>query len=135
MEQSAPLSDGEICKKFCADYLAMGMSLDEYWNGDAELCRYYRQANRYRREQANQDAWLHGFYVYTALINVSPLFRDWVKNHKPEPYFDKPIPLYEVPKEEKQQRETEAELEIQDKLKDWIVRANKIRKKKEVANG
>lgn len=132
-EKSAPLSDGDIISRFCPDYLAMGMSAQEYWEGDAELCRYYREANRLKREQANRDAWMQGLYIYRALQCVSPMFRDWVKDHKPEAYLNEPIPIYEKKPDEKD--EDAADLETQSKLKDWIKRSNNRFKKKEVADG
>ena len=55
-------------------YLAMGMSSDEYWNGDAQACVAYRKA--YKEKLQLQDAmlWRQGLYVYHALCCVAPYF-------------------------------------------------------------
>lgn len=138
-EKSAPLSDSELLQRLCPDYLAMGMSLDEYWNGDAELPRYYREAHRLKRQQANTDAWLHGFYVYQALERVSPLFRDWVKDHHPEKYMLEPLDLYPKKNEvSTEQQQTDAkELANQEYIKAWAKRVNRLKAEKEggVTNG
>ena len=120
----------------CPDYLAMGMSLDEYWYGDAELTTYYRKAHRLKRRQANQDAWMQGFYVYHAMQCVSPLFRDWVKDHRPEKYMNEPLDLYPDTEDNKsvdQEREDAKELANQATIKAWINRVNRLKsEKKEV---
>lgn len=133
-EESALLSEADILRKFCPHYLAMGMSADEYWHGDAELCRYYREAYAMKRQAANEDAWMHGFYVYSALKKASPLFRDWVKDHSPEMYFEKPIPFFEQSEEVRKQEEMKQDLDVQDTLRSWIHKFNK-NKKEDTPNG
>lgn len=129
------LSDAELFRKFCPHYLAMGMTADEYWNQDPELCIYYRDAHRMKRQQAEEDAWMHGFYTYSALTKASPMFRDWVKDHKPEKYFEKPIGFFEPLAEVKKQEERKQELAVRDKLDEWMAKVNRSKKKKEETNG
>lgn len=129
------LSDAELFRKLCPYYLAMGMTADEYWNKEPELCVYYRDAQRLKRQQAEEEAWMHGFYTYVALMRTSPLFRDLVKNGKPEPYFEKPVGFYEPTEEAKKQEEVKKELSVRDKLDEWIAKVNRSKKKKEETNG
>ena len=120
---------GEIARRLCPDYLAMGMSLKEYWEGDPENYEYVREAHRLKRKQANFDAWLNGLYVYSALQRVSPLFRDLIKDHKPEDYLTEPIELYakEQTVQEEQVKEDERELANQAKVKAWVERVNRLK--------
>ena len=139
-ENSAPLSDSDILQRLCPDYLAMGMSLDEYWNGDAELPRYYREAYKLKRKKENFDAWLHGYYVYHALQCVSPLFRDWVRDHHPEKYMSEQLELYpekKVTAVSEQKEADKKELANQAFIKAWVKRVNqkKSDKKEGEANG
>lgn len=129
------MSDGELLKKAFPQYLAMGMTSDEYWNGDAELPRYFREAHLLRRKQANFDAWLNGYYVYNALLCASPLFRDWVKDHRPEEYFGEPLDLYPDKKtiSEEQRLEDARELANQAKVKAWVSRVNRLKSEKKEA--
>lgn len=71
-------------------YLAMGMSGDEYWNGDAQACVAYRKA--YKEKLKLQDAmlWRQGLYVYHAMCCVAPYFNS-IKPSKPENYIEKPF--------------------------------------------
>lgn len=57
------------------------------------MAKYYRDAEQYRLERANEQAWLQGFYIYTALLNVSPVFNAMSKRKKPHRYLKEPIPI------------------------------------------
>lgn len=53
-----PNSSTEVFYKHLPYYLAMGMTLDEYFNQDCTLVKYYREAQQIRKEQRNQELWL-----------------------------------------------------------------------------
>lgn len=72
---------------------------------------------------------MHGFYVYNALAKASPLFRDWVKDHKPDPYYEKPIGFFEPVEEVKKEAERKQEFSVRNKLDSWISRVNRSKKK------
>lgn len=57
----------------------MGMTWEQFWEGDSALVKDYREAQRLRMEQENYVAWLHGLYIYEALCLASPLFRAFSK--------------------------------------------------------
>ena len=90
-------------------YLAIGMTYDQYWNGDCTLTKYYRKAEELRNEKRNQEMWLQGMYVYEALCDVSPVLHAFAKQGtKPTPYSAKPYSLtrkqIEQEAEEKQRK-------------------------------
>ena len=125
------MSYDKICENACPDYLAMGMTWDEYWNGDPEMTRAFRKAYRMKREQRNFDSWLQGMYIYEALLDVSPMFHDLVKDPKPVPYPEKP---YALTADDRKKR-AETEEEEQDKknqeiIRAWASRVNRIEAEK-----
>ena len=75
-------------------YLSIGMTYEQYWEGDCTLVKYYRQAEELRNEKRNQELWLQGMYVYEAICDVSPILHAFAKKGaKPTPYSTKPYPL------------------------------------------
>ena len=77
-------------------YLAIGMSPEQYWDGDPELARYYRKADEIKLERKNQELWLQGMYIYEAICDASPILHSFAKKGtKPHPYADKPYPITE----------------------------------------
>jgi hypothetical protein len=39
-------------------YLAIGMTPEQYWDGDPMLAKYYRKADEINRKRQNTDLWL-----------------------------------------------------------------------------
>lgn len=77
-------------------YLSIGMSEEQYWDGDATLVKYYRKAQEIRTERDNQQAWLQGMYVYDALSRLSPILHAFAKKGtKALPYVEEPYPITE----------------------------------------
>ncbi len=75
-------------------YLAIGMTPEQYWEGDPALAKYYRQADTMRLERRNQELWLQGMYIYEAICDASPILRPFAKKGtRPQPYPDKPYPI------------------------------------------
>ena len=75
-------------------YLAIGMTADQFWDGDSTLVKYYRKAEEIRNEKRNQELWLQGMYVYEAICDVAPILHAFAKKGtKPTPYSAKPYPL------------------------------------------
>ena len=99
-------SVGEIFRKQCPEYMAIGMSYEEFWEKDVEMVKAYREAERIKRKNKDYDLWLQGRYIYDALCCVSPILHAFAKEGThPEPYPEEPYPR------------TEAEVkEIQDKI-------------------
>lgn len=109
MGSESPFPYTEVFRKQFPYYLSIGMSPDEYWDGDNDLCRYYRKADELKRERKNHALWLQGMYVYDALIRVNPIFHDFVKRGtKPTPYPEEPYPITERAIKESRERKEKA---------------------------
>ena len=81
-------------------YLAMGMTPEQFWDGEPSLVVHYRKAEEIRREKMNFEKWLQGMYIYEAFADVSPILHAFAKKGtKPHPYPDKPYALNEKQKE------------------------------------
>lgn len=61
----------EIFDELFPSFLAMGMSAEEYWEGDNTLPLFYRKAYKLKvkneREEKNFFAWLQGRYIADAI--------------------------------------------------------------------
>lgn len=99
----------ELFNKFFPQYLEMGMSYEEYWEKDCRLVEFYREADKLRRDRANQEAWLQGMYVYDAILRIAPVLRAFSqKGAKPEPYVSEPYAISEEQVELKKKRDEKA---------------------------
>lgn len=94
--QSVPFSNS-YTKKFYEVfpyYLSIGMTPEQYWDGDPLLAKYYYQADELKRKRRNQELWIQGMYIYEALCDVAPIFHAFAKSGtKPVPYTDHPYSL------------------------------------------
>lgn len=85
----------EIFEDLCPVYMSYGMTYEQYWDGDSEMCRFYRKAFQEKLKQQNATLHLQGAYIYEALCDVSPLYREFSKgDHNPRKYRDKPYELF-----------------------------------------
>lgn len=86
--------------------MSIGMTYDEFWNGNVSMVKAYRKANELRDKRRNQELWMQGLYVYEALCDASALFRFTTKKSiKPEPYPKEPFPITELEVREREERE------------------------------
>lgn len=106
-ESDTPISD--MLDKLCPYYMMIGVSYDEFWNGDYTRLKYYEECHRLEIEKRNQELWLQGLYNYAALtIALSNAFAK--KGSHPKEYLDKPIritPMNEVEKEQEKKQMVE----------------------------
>ena len=94
-------------------YLALGMSAEEYWDGDPWWAKSYRDAEKLKAEKMNRELWLQGMYFYDALCKVSPILHAFAKSGtKPSPYPEEPYAL--TRKEDKAREETKAEKQMRE---------------------
>lgn len=99
----------EAFEKSFPYYLAIGMTYEQYWEGNCQLVKAYRKAARIKQDLRNQDAWLLGAYFYEALCDASPLFRAFAKKGtKAIPYRTEPF-AFKVESEEPEDRKTSEE--------------------------
>lgn len=111
---TAPFSNSYTAKFYevFPYYLSIGMSPEQYWDGDPTLAKYYRRADEIRQSRRNQEFWLQGMYIYEALCDVSPVLNAFArKGTKPNPYTDHPYPLStkDINAEKKRQEQRERE--------------------------
>lgn len=89
----------------CPRYMAMGMSYEEFWDGDPRMAEYYRKADELKTEKRNLELWLQGMYIYEAIIDIAPILHAFAKKGaKAKPYPSRPYPITE--REHKREEET-----------------------------
>lgn len=111
--------------------MSIGMSYDDFWNGDVFMVKAYRTAYELREKRRNQELWLQGMYFYEALCDASPLFRFSMKKGiiKPEPYLKEPYPITAAEVREREAREAK---QREEKIKaGFAIFAESVRKRLE----
>ena len=89
----------EVFESACPYYMALGMSYEDYWYGDNDLVKYYREADTFRKRIRNEELWLQGMYFAQAIAT------NFDKKAK---YPEKPFDIFPKTAIEKQ-AEAEAE--------------------------
>ena len=98
----AATSYREIFDNAFPNYLFMGMTPEQFWEGDSNLVVAYRKAFEMKQDADNFNLWLQGKYVYDAISCLIPIMHPFAKKGtKAEPYLDKPYPLKEGNTEDK----------------------------------
>lgn len=103
-DTESPLFISKMFEECFPYYMSIGMTYDEYWNGDPSLVRAYRKAEDIRQHMKNQDMWLQGRYIYDAIIRLIPSFNP-LKPKDPIEYMDEPYPISEKDVRERELRE------------------------------
>ena len=106
--QSVPFSNSYTSKFYevFPYYLSIGMTPEQYWDGDPSLPKYYRKADELKWKRKNQELWLQGMYIYEALCDVSPIFHAFAKRGtKPSPYPDHPYSLTANEREDEKKKQ------------------------------
>jgi len=99
-------------------YLSLGMSYEEYWMMSPGLKKAYREAEIFRREAYNYDAWLQGLYIHRAVTaSLSQAFAD--KKSKMVTYLEYPIAM--TPREKEAEKERNRQRTIR-----WFMNEGKI---------
>ena len=94
-----PISD--MLDKLCPYYMLIGVSYDEFWNGDYTHLKYHEERYKLEVERKNQELWLQGLYFYDALgTSLANAFAK--KGSTPKKYPEKPYRITEKTEEEKQ---------------------------------
>lgn len=97
----------------CPVCMVWGMTPDDFWHGEPELIKYYREAYELKKEVKNQELWRLGLYIQRALMSTSG-YTFGSKNNPPE-YYGEPLPVtsrqikeYEAKQMERQREEAKA---------------------------
>lgn len=83
----------------------MGMTPEQFWEGDCALTIAYQKAYKQQRQLRNEDAWLQGMYVYEVLMSLYPAFNAWAKEKKVKEYRKEPYDLGYLEPQKKQTKE------------------------------
>lgn len=103
----SPQSFTEIFEEIWPYFLSIGMSWEQFWEGDPFLVKGYRRAESIRRKRLNEELWLSGIYTSEALAStVGNMFSK--TKHK---YPSEPFPITEEEQRERQERERKARME------------------------
>ena len=112
-------------------YITIGMTPEQFWDGDVELVKAYRKAYEYKKQEWNIQAYLNGMYVYDALLRVSPIFHAFAKKGtKPMQYREQPIEIFTSEKE-KQKTEIDKSRDMQLRMIEKFKKINRRFNKKE----
>jgi hypothetical protein len=88
--------------------MAMGMTYEQFWDGDVWLVKAYRQADVIRRRRKNEELWLEGVYMAEALsATVGNMFSKGNKHQYPS----EPIPITAEEQKARREREEKAKME------------------------
>ena len=100
-------------------YLSIGMTPEQFWDGDPSLPKYYRKAYELQRKRKNEDMWLQGMYIYEALCDVSPIMNAFAKKGtKPHPYTDRP---YSITRDDREEERKLREQRDREKAKQYML--------------
>ena len=109
-------------------YLSIGMTSDQYWDGDPALVKYYRKADELKWERKNQELWLQGMYFYEAICDASPVLHAFAKKGtKPLPYASKPYPISEKQRNDAAEAKEKAVADKGKKFMEAFMKANNSR--------
>ena len=108
LSTSPPKSFTEFFELACPVYMAMGMTYEQFWDGDVRLVKAYREADAIRRRRKNEELWLEGVYMAEALsATVGNMFSKGNKHQYPS----EPIPITVEEQEARREREEKAKME------------------------
>lgn len=127
VKPQTPRKYSDIFEECFPYYLSIGMTYEQYWDGENELPKQYRKAERMRQEQKNHEAWLNGLYVYDAVMSMMSHMNKNKSDHRnyaEQPYDFTPQPQ----KQEEKKVEAEAQAEVW--LKSWVSATQKAFKDK-----
>lgn len=70
MDLNAPQSEfGKYLDQICPYYISWGMTWDEFWYESIDRLQAYWQANQFSIERRNQELWLQGLYIRSAVAS------------------------------------------------------------------
>lgn len=113
--------------------MVLGMTPEQFWDGDPALVKAYRKADELRKERKNEELWLAGAYVYEALMHTIPITLTPFSKSKVDPgkYPDRPYPLSqqaaEKIEEERQKARFEKMLAMMEATSDANIKRQKMK--------
>ena len=107
---SPSLSLIAVFEDACPYYMAMGMTYEQFWDGDTSAHKMFRRAKKLRLTEQNEIAWVHGLYIYNAMLCVAPYVKAFSKA-KPKPYINEPFDIWEEDRKRKEDLEAKKKFE------------------------
>ena len=130
------LSVSELYHRVFPEYLAMGMTYDQFWKGDCTLVIPYREAYRIRQEEMNRMAWLQGLYMYKALQSTPVIVHGFARRDtKIESYPARPLEFRKQGAEQKDEEAKRTSEHIRRNMMAFISLQQADRKQKEGGDG
>lgn len=109
-DNSPPIRYTDFFEQVCPFYLSIGMTWEQFWDGDNTMVKYYRKADKIRVENRNTEMWIQGAYIYKVLEAFAPILPAFPKkNARVGDYLPEPIPLTEQDAKNKEDRKAKAE--------------------------
>ena len=99
----------------------MGMTYEQYWDGNPAIAVAYRKAYKLKREIENENAWLQGFYFYDAVSVCLSNFGSKPNSVKKK-YIDKPVDIFPLTEEQKKKREQAEYAKMQKTMEQMMAR-------------
>lgn len=114
-----PRDWGDIFDEMFPHYLVMGMTPEQYWDGESGLKKAYRKAYKIRMETeariADRNMWIQGMYIRDALASTPQFVAGFIpKGVRIPPYPDKSISeqVDENRKEEKRKENEQKQMKL-----------------------
>jgi hypothetical protein len=86
--------------------MSYGMTYEQFWYGDPNMTIAYREAYTLQRRKENEDMWLQGMYIYSALQAViGTAFGKRQIKYEQKPFDLFPKTKLEVEQEKAQERQ------------------------------
>lgn len=123
----------EQFERVCPYYIAFGMTYAEFWDGECEIAKAYRQAHEIKLREQNQFAWLQGAYVYQAVGALAPALKAFAKGQAQE-YMKEPF-AFETSKDDPKPKEKQSDTKAKKWLEMWAISFNAKFDKKILAEG
>jgi hypothetical protein len=112
VEGSIVRSFHELFQEALPQYMAIGMSQAEFWEGPLWLAGAYREAAAIRDKQADAEAWRMGAYVYQAVLRASPVLHAFAsKGAKPAEWLEEPFTVSAERQAEEEAERTQRRME------------------------
>lgn len=128
--EESPSSILKMLEESFPYYLSLGMTYDEYWNGDPTLVRAYREAEKIKQRKKNTEMWMQGSYVYDAMCCLVPSLQAF-RPKPPLKYMNEPYALSEKEYKDRELRDMmRKQDEMREKFKAQMMAINAKNKKK-----
>lgn len=115
-------------QKVCPDFIAMGMTYEQFWRDDVTMTQAYLKAYKIRQKEEidinEWYIWKLGMYTYEALCDVSPVLHAFSKKGtKPLPYPKTPYGYEKYEQKIKEKKEEESKEPTQQEVENERLKA------------